>query len=175
MKFRLLMIPAMVLAVSAGAKADQLQTFDVAKELIYPGKNLIPADFTVGDRAYQRLKVEYKVPSIRPQVKAWKTESGEWLFLDQVYGLNDIVTYILGVDQEGKITGLEILTCAEGFCDGLFTVQWRAQMMEASHGQWAPSDVVPIVSGATLSTTHVADGVKKLLAIHARYLPGTAD
>mgnify|MGYP000544172153 CR=1 FL=1 len=30
---------------------------------------------------------------------------------------------------------------------------------------------VPLVSGATLSSVHVAEGVKKILAIHARYLP----
>ena len=35
-----------------------------------------------------------------------------------------------------------------------------------------PEDVVPIVSGATLSCVHVAEGVKKLLAIHARFMQG---
>jgi len=31
---------------------------------------------------------------------------------------------------------------------------------------------VPVVAGATQSCTHVAEGVKKMLAIHARFLPG---
>jgi hypothetical protein len=34
-----------------------------------------------------------------------------------------------------------------------------------------PEEVVPIISGSTLSCVHVAEGVKKVLAIHARYMP----
>jgi uncharacterized protein with FMN-binding domain len=31
---------------------------------------------------------------------------------------------------------------------------------------------VPMVSGATLSSVHVAEGVKKILAVHARFREG---
>ncbi|MFT7287762.1 MAG: hypothetical protein ACI87W_001877 [Halieaceae bacterium] len=171
MRFRFFLVPVIAAAVTAGVSADQLQTLDDAIARIYPNEALTPADFKLEARDYARLKYEYQVPSIRPQVKAWRTEAGDWLFLDQVYGLSDIVTYVLGVDPEGRITGLEVLTCAEGYCDSLFTAEWRGQMATASHGRWMPGDVVPIVSGATLSTTHIAEGVKKLLAIHARHLP----
>lgn len=171
MKFRFFLAPAVAAAVSAGAQADQLQTLDEAIARIYPDQALTSADFKLEKRDYARLKYEYQVPSIRPQVKAWRTESGDWLFLDQVYGLSDIVTYLLGVDPDGRITGLEVLTCAEGYCNSLFTPEWLGQMATATHGRWMPADVVPIVSGATLSTTHIAEGVKKLLAIHARHLP----
>ena len=171
MRFRFLLVPTVAVSVTAGVNADQLQSLDAAIARIYPGEELTPADFKLEPREYTRLKFEYRVPSIRPQVRAWRTASGDWLFLDQVYGLNDIVTYLLGVNPRGEITGLEILTCAEGYCDSVFTPQWRAQMARARHGHWMPGDVVPLLSGATLSTTHIAEGVKKLLAIHARYLP----
>ncbi|MDO8864187.1 FMN-binding protein [Haliea sp. E1-2-M8] len=170
-KFKFLVIPAVALVASVVAEADQLQSFEDAKERIYPGQSLKSADFTLSDSDYIRLKFDYKVPSLRPLVKVWRTDSGDWLFLDQVYGLNDIVTYLLGVDSAGNITGLEVLTCAEGFCESLYTEQWVGQMSKVRHGRWMPEEVVPIISGATLSTTHVAEGVKKLLAIHARYLP----
>jgi hypothetical protein len=39
------------------------------------------------------------------------------------------------------------------------------------HGRWDPTRTVPMVSGSTLSATHVAEGVKKMLAVHARYRP----
>lgn len=168
MRFKFLLVPTIVASV---AHAEQWQTLEEAVARIYPGEDLTPADFKLDSRAYTRLKFEYDVPSIRPQVKAWTTASGDWLFLDQVYGLDDIVTYLLGVNPEGNITGLEILTCAEGYCGGVFTPQWRAQMATATHGRWMPGEVVPLLSGATLSTTHIAEGVKKILAIHARYLP----
>ena len=173
MKFRFFLAPAMAATVASVTSADQLQSLEDGIARIYPGEELTPADFRIDSRDYARLKYEYQVPSIRPQVKAWRTGAGDWLFLDQVYGLSDIVTYLLGVNPDGQITGLEVLTCAEGYCASLFTTEWREQMAEATHGRWMPEDVVPIVSGATLSTTHIAEGVKKLLAIHARYLPET--
>ena len=64
-----------------------------------------------------------------------------------------------------------MLTCAQGYCETVFTEAWREQMAKATHGYWMPEDVVPITSGSTYSTTHIAEGVKKLLAIHASYLP----
>ncbi|MEM9183669.1 MAG: FMN-binding protein [Pseudomonadota bacterium] len=171
MKFRFLLAPAMALGASAVAGAEQFQTLEQGIARIYPNEALTPADFKLSSQDYAKLKHQYQVPSIRPQVKAWRAESGGWLFLDQVYGLNDVVTYLLGVDTQGRISGLEVLTCEEGYCDSLYTDEWLGQMAKATHGRWMPEDVVPIVSGATLSTTHVAEGVKKLLAIHARYLP----
>ena len=171
MQFKFLLLPAMAITVAAVAHGDQLQSLDEAIERIYPNENLLPADFKLASGDYRRLKFEYSVPSIRPQVKAWRTASGDWLFLDQVYGLNDIVTYVLGVDAQGSVTGLEVLTCAEGYCDSVFTMEWRAQMSKSTHGHWMPGDVVTLISGATLSTTHIAEGVKKILAIHAQYLP----
>ena len=124
MKFRFLLAPAVALGAAATASADQLQTLEQAIAQIYPNEELTVADFELGSRDYARLKFEYEVPSIRPQVKAWRTSAGAWLFLDQVYGLNDVVTYLLGVDPEGRITGLEILTCEEGYCDSLYTDEW---------------------------------------------------
>ncbi|MFK7956882.1 MAG: FMN-binding protein [Lysobacterales bacterium] len=171
MRFKFSLVPALSLAVATAAPAEELQTLKQAIDRIYPGQQLLSADFKLASRDYQRLKLEYKVPAIRSQVKAWKTDSGDWLFLDQVYGLNDIVTYLLGVNTQGSVTGLEVLTCAEGYCDSVFTPQWLDQMAKSTHGHWMPGDVVTLVSGATLSTTHIAEGVKKLLAIHARYLP----
>jgi hypothetical protein len=171
-RFRFRLIPAVIaLASSSLPHADELQTFEEAKSRIYPDEELVAAHFRLGPREFRRLKFEYDVPAIRPDVKAWRTASGDWLFLDQVYGLNDIVTYLLGVRQDGTITGLEVLVCAEGFCEELYTEEWLGQMEKATLGYWMPEDVVPIVSGSTYSTTHIAEGVKKLWAIHAKYLP----
>ncbi|TXS91971.1 FMN-binding protein [Parahaliea maris] len=172
MKFKFHLAPVMSAVVAVSAAAVDLQTVEEAGNKIYPDASLSPADFTIPSTDFAQLKREFDVPAFRPNVKAWRTQEGDWLFLDQVYGLADIVSYMVGINQAGEIVGLEILTCAEGFCDNLFTVEWRAQLSEARVGKWRPRDRVPIISGSTMSTTHVADGVKKMLAIHAAYLPG---
>ncbi len=169
---RLILVPAAIVAMApATTAADQLQTLEAAQQrLVARGDKLTPADFKLTPEQFERLKAEYDVPSFRPAVRAWRLASGGWLFLDQVYGLNDVITYLAAIGKDGKVRGIEILTCAEGYCD-LYTREWRASFAGLAHGKWEPRDTVPMVSGSTLSSSHVAEGVKKLLAIHARFLP----
>lgn len=166
-----MLIPAAMLALSQPAAAVENQTLDVARERLYPGQQLTPADFKLTPDQLAKLKSEYKVPALRPAFKAWRAADGGWLFLDQVYGLSDIVTYLVAVNADGTVKGIEVLVCAEGFCD-MFTPEWRAKLGSQVHGKWEPRGAVTIVSGATYSSVHVAEGVKKILAIHARFLPG---
>jgi hypothetical protein len=169
---RFLLVPAAIVIAAAAQPAFSVehQTLEAGQQRLYPGRKLVPADFRLTPEQYSRLKSEYKVPSLRPAVKAWKVEGGGWLFLDQVYGLNDIVSYLVAISDEGKVTGLEVLVCADGYCE-IFTPEWRASLVGRSHGKWEPREAVTMVSGATLSCTHIAEGVKKMLAIHARFMP----
>ena len=173
MRARFALIPAAVLALSqpAPSLALQNQTFETAQSKLYPGQKLTPADFKLTPEQFSRLKSEYKVPAMRPAFKAWRTEDGNWLFLDQVFGLNDVVTYLVAIDQAGKVLGIEILTCAEGFCDNILTAEWRAQLAKQVYGKWPIREAAPIISGATYSCIHIIEGVKKILAIHQRFLP----
>ena len=170
MQSRLLLVPAALITVSAPALALDVQNLEAAQQRLFPGATLLPADFKLSPEQFERLKSEYRVPALRPAVKAWRASTGGWLFLDQVYGLNDIVTYLVAVDQAGKVSGIEILVCAEGYC-GVAVPEWRAEFVGQVHGKWNPADVVTNISGTTLSTIHIAEGVKKILAIHARFMP----
>ncbi len=163
-------LAGMATVMSPAAEAYEQLTLQQAQQLLAPGATLTPADFKLTPEQHAQLKLSYKVPSIRPAVKAWRVSTGGWLFLDQVYGRDDVVTYLVSVGEDGKVRGLEVLVCAEGYCE-VFTEEWRAKLVGAMHGKWAPEELVPIVSGSTLSCVHIAEGVKKILAIHARYLP----
>jgi hypothetical protein len=170
MRARFSLISAAALALAQPAAAIELQTMAEAQKALYPNAKLTPVEFKLTADQVSRLRYEFKVPVLRPQVKAWRIENGGWLYLDQVYGLHDIVTYLVAIDDAGKVTGIEVLTCADGFC-GLYTPQWRSTFAGKEYGKWQPSQAVPMVSGATLSSRHVAEGVKKILAIHALYAP----
>ena len=80
--------------------------------------------------------------------------------------------HLVGIGDDGKLCGLEVLTCTDGYCD-LYSPSsaWRTRLLQVTHGRWDPAEKVPVVSGATQSCVHVAEGVKKMLAIHARFLP----
>ncbi len=167
---RFLLLPAAAIVMVQPAVAGELQSMQDAQQRLVQGSKLTPFEFRLSPEQHAQLKEAYQVPSLRPLVRGWRTDQGATLFLDQVYGRDDVVTYLVLVGEDGKVRGLEVLTCAEGYCD-VFTTEWRARLTGVTHGRWKPEDVVPIVSGSTLSTVHIAEGVKKVLAIHARYMP----
>ncbi len=170
MRSQFLIVPAVVAASVTPAAALDIQTLEAAQARLLGSASATPADFTLTPPEVDRLKSEFEVPLLRPAVKAWRTKTGEWVFLDQVYGLNDIITYMALIDKAGTVRGIEILVCVEGFCD-ISTPEWQAQFHGKTAGKWVPGKDTSVVSGATLSTTHVAEGIKKLLAIHAHFLP----
>lgn len=171
---RLLLVPVALLGAAVGsATAEERMSLSAAQQKLFPGAKLTSADFKLTAEQFARLKREYQVPSFRPTVRAWRAEGAGWLYLDQVYGLNDIVTYLLAIGDDGKVQGLEVLVCADGYCD-LYTPEWVTRLKGLKHGRWSPTEVVNMVSGATLSCTHVAEGVKKMLAIHARFSPAAS-
>ncbi len=164
------LVPTALIAFGTPAVAIENQTLAAVQARLYPGAQLTPADFALTESQVERLKQDYDVPFIRSQFKAWRAPIGGWLFFDQVYGLQDIVSYAVAIDAEGAVTGIEILVCAEGFCD-IAKPEWGALLIGKTYGKWSPKTGVTTISGATLSSVHVTEGVKKLLAIHAHYLP----
>lgn len=172
MSHRFLLVPAaIVLAAAPAAASEQLQTLEEAQQRLFPGATLTPFELRLTPEQFKQLKTEYEVPALRPLFRGWSVGGGGWIYLDQVYGLNDIVTYLVAVGIDGRSRGIEVLTCEDGYCD-LYTPEWRGKLAGLAHGRWDPEKTVPIVSGATLSSVHVAEGVKKILAVHARYRSG---
>ena len=68
------------------------------------------------------------------------------------------------------VTGVDILVCVEGFCD-IALPEWAGQFTGKKEGKWVPKTDIRNISGSTLSAMHVAEGVKKTLAIHAKFMP----
>jgi hypothetical protein len=170
MRSRLFLLPVAFLAFAEPATAGVIQSLEAGRALLYPGATFTPADFTLTDDQVDRLKSEYAVPLMRPAVRVWRVSTGGWLFLDQVYGLNDILSYLVGVSDNGTVDGIEILECNEEFC-GISAPDWRGEFVGKTAGRWDPQTAISNISGASNSSVHVAEGVKKILAIHAKFMP----
>lgn len=168
MRFQFLMIPAAIVAVATPAAALKYQELAAAQEKLYPGATLTPADFTLTAEQVNQLNTEFAVPVMHAETRAWRASTGGWLFLDQVYGLNDVVTYLLAISDQGAVTGLEVLVCVEGFCE-IGEPAWKNQFLGKKHSGDLIAETRQI-SGSTLSTMHVTEGVKKMLAVEALFL-----
>lgn len=170
MRFELLFLPALV--VSAPALGEEYLSVAEAQALIFPNASFTPGDFVLTDAQMAALVKATGAPLMRRQVKAWQVSTGGWFFLDQLIIKGDRVVYAVGLDATGAIKGIEILACLQLY-DGIRRPQWRAQFTGKSYDKVDALNHISSISGSTLSTSQITQGVKRLLATHALFLaPG---
>jgi Na+-translocating ferredoxin:NAD+ oxidoreductase RnfG subunit len=92
--------------------------------------------------------------------------------VDSVLGKFEQIDYAVALDAAGKVLAVEILTYREGHGAEVRLPAWRNQFVgkTAADPVKIGSDIANI-SGATLSCTHITDGVHRLVAWAARRAP----
>lgn len=106
----------------------------------------------------------------RGNQQVWRAErdgkSLGWMFVDDVIGKHEFITYALAVSPTGEVLGVEILSYRETHGDEVREASWRDEFV----GKTLDDAIrlgkdVPNISGATLSCRNITDGVRRLLTI----------
>jgi hypothetical protein len=166
MRSRLLLIPAAIVA-AAPAQAETYMTLERAQKLLFPGATLTERFVTLNQDQYNKIIGEGNVEPYGRKLKLWKASTGGWFILDQVRGKNDWISYAVALDDQGAVKGVEILECLEKW-DGIRNPAWLAQFSGKQHR--ALFTDIQIISGSTLSSEQIANGVKRLLATYAHVI-----
>ena len=92
------------------------------------------------------------------------------VIVDSVLGKFEQIDYAVALDAAGKVLAVEILTYREGHGSEVRLPAWRNQFV----GKTAADPVrigsdISNISGATLSCTHITDGVHRLVAWAAKH------
>ena len=92
------------------------------------------------------------------------------VMVDSVVGKFEQIDYAVAVDAAGKVLAVEILVYREGHGSEVRLPAWRNQFVGKTSADpvRVGSDIANI-SGATLSCTHVTDGVHRLVAWAAKH------
>jgi len=103
-------------------------------------------------------------------IRIWQALRGGQLvghvLLDEVIGRQDLITYAIGIDTHGALRHLEILSYRESHGGEIRNEGWRAQFdQRSSLEQLRFRTDIKNISGATLSSEHVTQGVRWLLAL----------
>jgi Na+-translocating ferredoxin:NAD+ oxidoreductase RnfG subunit len=158
--------PALVLCAGS-VYAEQYLTVAEAQALIFPGEQMSPAPVTL--TATQSKAIE-RDSGVRVRVRglnAWRTTSGGVFIVDQVLGKHEYITWAIGIGADGRVRGIEILDYRETYGSEVRQAKWRAQFVGKAHGAPLKLDAdIKNISGATLSSRHITDGVKRLLATY---------
>jgi hypothetical protein len=105
--------------------------------------------------------------------RVWKVQgggAGGYFYYDHVVGKHLLIDYTVAVGADGRVRRVDILNYRESYGGEVNDPGWLAQFV----GKSSQSDVrvnsdIRNISGATLSSTHLAEGVKKVLMYHASH------
>lgn len=162
------LLPAATALLAAPAAATTYFTVEQAQQRLLPGQTLSPVTVSLTPAQAKAVQQASGVRVRQPVVKVWRAANGGWFYLDQVLGKHEMITYALALDASGAVSGLEIVDYRETYGDAVRNPKWRAQFTGKRHGAVLKLDRdIVNLSGATLSSAHITDGVRRLLATHA--------
>ena len=96
--------------------------------------------------------------------RIWQGPNGSWLIIDEVVGKHEMITYAVGIAPNGSVKGIEILEYVESYGYEVADSQWRKQFIGKTAGDPVKlNQDIQNISGATLSSKHLTDGVKRVL------------
>ncbi len=131
---------------------------------IFPGETLRKKTFELSKDEARKIAdltgERVRTNSITAYVGAGKNV----VFIDQVLGKHEYITYAVGVNKDGTVKGVEILVYRETYGQQVQGENWRKQFDGKNlHSPLKMNDDIQNISGATLSSTHITGGVKRLL------------
>ena len=155
---RLTMSPlALIALVPASAFAVNYLSPEQAAQLMFPDADRFDAQSLLPAGSSRPLGVRV--------AKKGEAVLG-YVVLDEVIGKVELISYAVGIANDGSIKQVEILAYRESHGSEIRLPAWRQQF--AGKTVQAPIQVgsdIANISGATLSCTHVTEGIKRIAAV----------
>ncbi|WP_017877455.1 FMN-binding protein [Janthinobacterium sp. CG3] len=158
-------------AASAPAFATQYLTLEQAQRLVFPEASAF-REQNLALSAAQMRDIE-KLCALPARSVNWRVFGAYkadaaigYLILDDVVGKFELISYAVGVNLDASVRQVEILTYRESHGGEIRNPAWRRQFVgKSAPAGLAIGDGVANISGATLSASHVTDGVRRIAAI----------
>ncbi|MEK2644184.1 FMN-binding protein [Bdellovibrio sp. BCCA] len=161
-----------VTMITSMAYATDYFTTEQAQKVLFPEADTFVANpVTLTDEQKEKIEEIAKVRQRKKEVPAWRAEKkGKllgWFIIDEVIGKHEFITYSVAISPEGKVLGLEIMSYRETKGGQVRDSSWRKHFAGKTISDPFKLDVdIPNISGATLSSRNITDGVKRLLSFH---------
>lgn len=107
--------------------------------------------------------------------RIWKAEAGGrvvgFFIFDRVVGKHLYIDYAVALTPAGAVHGVEILQYRESYGGEIRSPSWLAQFVGKTSGSSLKiNGDIRNIAGATLSSTHVTEGVKRVLSTYGSRL-----
>ncbi|MEO8676432.1 MAG: FMN-binding protein [Casimicrobiaceae bacterium] len=165
-------LPLAAFVAVPAVHATEYLSLEAAQRAAFPDATAfvpLPVDRAADARA--QLAEVARAPGARDP-RAWRATAGAktlgTFYVDAVIGKQEYIDYALAVDAMGRVLWLEVLVYRETHGWEIRNDRWRSQFAgKTAQDPVAINADIANISGATLSSRHVSDGVRRLLAIDA--------
>ena len=160
-----LMLPATVVV------AAEYLSIDAAQRALFPAADsFVPIVVSLTPQQKQTI-VELAGPQPpHGTIQIWSAMQGDsvlgYVLMDEVIGRSALITYATGIDIDGTLHAIEILAYRESHGAEIRNAAWRQQFAnknDLAHLQFRAD--IKNISGATLSSEHVTQGVRWIFAL----------
>jgi electron transport complex protein RnfG len=170
------LVPMAIYAVAPQCIAAKYLSVDEARALVFPLADeyvATPVQLT----PEQMLEIDRLsgVKGRNPHPPVWKAMAKGnmvgWFFIDQVIGKHELITYALGINPDGSVRQIQVIEYLEVYGSQVRYAKWLDQFVgKTVKSPLELDDDIINISGATLSSSHVTDGIKRLLFLHQSVL-----
>jgi Na+-translocating ferredoxin:NAD+ oxidoreductase RnfG subunit len=170
------LVPMAIYAVAPQCIAAKYLSVDEARALVFPSADEYVAR-PVQLTPEQMLEIDRLsgVKGRNPQPPVWeamaKGNMVGWFFVDQVIGKHELITYALGINLDGSVRQIQVIEYLEVYGSQVRYANWLDQFVGKTVKSRLQIDSdIENISGATLSSRHMTDGIRRLLFLHQSVL-----
>lgn len=172
--FTLLPVAAVAMA-PAPAQATVYMTVASARQAMFPGASFDAHDLAFSPEQRKLIAKASGVGSFDKVQRVWEMRQGSaragWFIVDRVLGKHEMITYAVALTPDGAVKRIEILEYRETYGGEIRNPAWRQQFVGKRFGSALRlGKDIRNISGATLSSRHVTDGVRRLLITYQMLL-----
>ena len=154
------------------AFAVEYLSADQAAKLMFPDADAFEARSLALDAAQMQ---QLDAQGVRARSANWAVRVARragatlgFVVTDEVIGKVELIGYAVGIGLDGAVKQIEILSYRESHGFEIRLPAWRKQFVgKGASATLRIGDDIANISGATLSCTHVTDGVRRIVAIVA--------
>lgn len=164
-------VPAMIVTVPA--EAAIYLTAEQAQQAMFPGATFSRVPLSLSDAQRETMLNRSGVYEPFKTDQVWRASTGGFFVIDEVVGKHEHIKYAVAIGPDGAVRSIEIMEYRESYGSEVREPAWRQQFV----GKTAASPLklngdIKNISGATLSSKHIAGGVKRVLVMYELALKG---
>lgn len=165
-----IILPAAFVPASSLHAAEYLTVPLAQKELFPEADRFVDTSLTLTEVQRDEIKKLSGVRQRETRQPVWRAEQDGkllgWFIVDEVIGKHEFITYATAISPDHRVLGVEVLVYRETYGYQVRDAPWRSQFKGKTLADPFKLDQdITNITGATLSSRNVMNGVKRLLAL----------